>query len=78
MTMFGASKRLCRLSRTDTSRLDPICVSEEMPCPSASHSAVLYIFDHEYIGEESGSHDVPEPSRLIGSPTFMVEDIAGE
>src|SRR5687767_5135148 len=75
ITMFGASNRLRPpLPATETSRLEPTWVNRRYCVPiSISIPPSAYIFDHAYIGEESGSHDVPEPSRDPESPRSMVD-----
>src|SRR5204862_8341609 len=80
MNILGASKRLLSpLPATETSRVEPICVYRMNAVPiSISMPPFSYIFEYANIGTESGSHDVPEPSRFIGSPMFTVEDIGFE
>src|SRR3954454_18495829 len=66
----GASNR-CRLPlpAIDASRSEPILVYRKNITPwTISIEPSPNIFIRAYIGEESGSHAVPDPSLVIGVP----------
>jgi hypothetical protein len=78
MNIVGASNRFrLPFPATDASRLDPMLVYRRNPTPcTISIDPSPYIFIQAFMGDESGTHEVPEPSRDIGSPTLTVERIS--
>src|SRR5215218_4597187 len=77
MSIDGASRRLLLPTPlAERSRLPPTDVYRKniVPC-SISWLPSPYVFIHAYIGDESGSHELPDPSRDIASPMFIDERI---
>src|SRR5215217_8007801 len=77
MNIDGASKRwLLPFPAAERSRSEPTVVYRKniVPC-SISWLPSPYVFIQAYIGDESGSQELPDPSRDIASPIFTNERI---